>query len=735
MPLSRPNAASEATRRTIREAFENLEKTISPAESRGFENETIEGVQKAAQDIENQLAARSSLRNMRRLMPLFTGLGYYSKSIEVACNGTPYLPWLWAPIKLILKISSDYVESFDRIIKAYSQIGDCLTRFQVLSSTFNHDSTFQQTLGVFYADILRFHREAYRLLRRPYDLIRHGDLIDKAANAYHIAEARDARQKIEEWREESLAKLRRYDKEQTTNQLQAIMAWFRLDDTDQLAIFDKIAAEGSKYPGTCGWVLKNDTISSWLQSGPETPFVWLQGKPGSGKSVIAGQLVNFLRSLRKSLVIIHFCTYSYPSSTQYDKILRSMLWQALYENDDMIAYIYWEYVVPKKSASTPVLEQLFKTVIESLLGEPGTDRSVHIVLDGLNEIEVEEQRQLVTILDVSASTQSQLNQYPILASVLNDLSHELQLLTDIPHPDGDGDRARMPDDFCIPMQHYKGLQDHARAVLAGRNQKTVTAEPEITDKFSDQLRQVRNLADVLHNYQATINELLTIEEIPGVSFEELEIFKRVFRSSAYTCRLPLCPRASTGFESHKLRLEHEASHTQRICCTHAGCQYPPFTSIRALKNHETKCHQLRPVKRRLRRMTGPPASVSRRSGLDSGPARTPTNGISPGRIGGVEATAPIPWGNSPTPVRPATGRAQPSSLAQSNGALPILGQADSFDLASNPALFNAKDFELSKDYSQAFLHAGPRNGFYYEPENFTMDTNERLKRLSGYYYN
>lgn len=109
MPLARPNPALESTRRTIREAFEDLEATISPADSHDLEDTTIENVQKAAQDIENQLAARSSLRNMRRLMPLFTGLGYYSKSIEVACNGTPYLPWLWAPIKLILKVSSTFL--------------------------------------------------------------------------------------------------------------------------------------------------------------------------------------------------------------------------------------------------------------------------------------------------------------------------------------------------------------------------------------------------------------------------------------------------------------------------------------------------------------------------------------------------------------------------------------------------------------------------------------------------
>jgi hypothetical protein len=105
MPLPKRDRKVEAAKRMIREAFEDLERAISPADSNDFGNATLESVQKAALDIENQLAARSSLRNMRRLMPLFSGLRHYSSAVEVLCNGTPYLPWIWAPIKLILKVS------------------------------------------------------------------------------------------------------------------------------------------------------------------------------------------------------------------------------------------------------------------------------------------------------------------------------------------------------------------------------------------------------------------------------------------------------------------------------------------------------------------------------------------------------------------------------------------------------------------------------------------------------
>lgn len=164
MPLPAP--VSALARQTMRTAFEDLDKTITPADSRDFRAITLQDVRNAALEIERQLAARRSLRNTRRLMPLFKGLEHYSKVVDVMCNGTPYLPWIWAPIALILRIVSEYVEAFEQIIKGYSQLAESLRRFEILSNAFIGDADFQQTLAVFYADILQFHKHAYKFIRR-----------------------------------------------------------------------------------------------------------------------------------------------------------------------------------------------------------------------------------------------------------------------------------------------------------------------------------------------------------------------------------------------------------------------------------------------------------------------------------------------------------------------------------------------------------------------------------------
>ncbi|KAI0533637.1 hypothetical protein GGR58DRAFT_485771 [Xylaria digitata] len=418
MPLRRRDPATAIAQRTIKIAFKELEKSVSPTDSADFENATLDAVRKTALSIENQLAARQSLRNMRRLEPLFSGLHYYSKAIETLCNGTPYLPWLWAPISIILKISSDYVEAFEQIIKDYSRIGESLTRFEALQESFHQNPAFQQTLAIFYADILEFHREAYKSISRSSwklffltswgrfrgrfdnivdDLKRHEDQLDREANAYNIVEAKSMRDSLQQWRQESLIKANRDEEEQNTRQLQAIYSWLRVNDTDQPVIFDHISSEASRHPGTCTWILTQPTIACWLSNQSNLPFIWLQGNPGCGKSVIASQIVNFLNT-QNSIVIPYFCTSSYASSTQYGELLKSILYQMIRNSGQMAAYVYGQYV-GKRTVSIAGLEQLLQLAATALSDDLSHSRTIYVIIDGLDDLETEKQKRFLSLMN------------------------------------------------------------------------------------------------------------------------------------------------------------------------------------------------------------------------------------------------------------------------------------------------------------------------------------------------
>ena len=248
----------------------------------------------------------------------------------------------------------------------------------------------------------RFQREFDGILD---NLNRNGDLIDKEANAHNIVEARKMRQDLDAWKAQSLAQLAQSQREQAARQVQGLIAWLCLDDSDQLALVDSLTEVGTSHPGTVDWVLKKSQMAAWLRPKAESRFLWLHGGPGTGKSVILAQLVRFLCSSKQSLVVHHFCSFAHGSSTQYDQIVKALLLQLARGDGDLVNYIYEEYV-GSKSATISLLEKLLEVAIEALSSSSGSlgYGAVHILIDGLEECPGDKQRRLIRMLERLVST-------------------------------------------------------------------------------------------------------------------------------------------------------------------------------------------------------------------------------------------------------------------------------------------------------------------------------------------
>ncbi|KAK0760217.1 hypothetical protein N5P37_007298 [Trichoderma harzianum] len=404
MPLSK--RASLQAQRMMREAFMELERIITVSDRVQLKNLSLEDVQQAALQIEKQLAASQSLRNMRRLAPLFTGLGHYSQAIEVLCNGTPYLPWLWAPIMLVLKISADYTEAFEQIIKVYSRLAEPLARFRLFDRSFSNNIEIQSTLAVYYSDILQFHGEIYKFVRRNAwqclfatswgrfqrrfdsifaDLKAHEDLVDKTVNGANLSEAKGMREALEDWRQQERAKLKKEEEERTNAEFRAILSVLKIDETHQIKVFDNLISEANRNPGSCSWILQQPKIQSWANCERDTQFAVLHGFFGSGKSVLAAQIATFLRASESSLVAAHFCTHLYPESTHYNYIMRSLMIQIIRLDPELITLSCDWLVLKKKAPSNTVVEQLLRLLVEAMGALPEKQKTLHIIIDGLDE--------------------------------------------------------------------------------------------------------------------------------------------------------------------------------------------------------------------------------------------------------------------------------------------------------------------------------------------------------------
>jgi archaellum biogenesis ATPase FlaH len=739
----------------------------------------------------------------------------------------------------------------------------------------------------------RFERRFNHILE---DLNRHGALLDKQANALNIAESRQMRATLQEWKEKSLIKMEGDEKHQQARDFDAVLAWMKLDDSEQITLLDSVSVDKTTYPGTSAWLLQHKTIKTWLKQTPESQFLWLYGNPGTGKSTISAELVNWLQS-SNAAVIYHFCAYTYTSSTQYEGVLRSLLVQILRNEKDLVYHVYQEYVLKRKPATISTLDQLLETVILARSHEPRQQQCLWILIDALNECESakqqrlasllhqlstlssnqtivkvlitarklpvmikrfqriqvlslsDEERSLTSAIRIYASCRLKLmearlrqieveteeieeierlvaekahgmflyarlvldyissnvfydgdelkasvHQLPqtlaefynkLLMQILKNLDdrsqsrvqavfnwiafakrplRKMELLSALAFSDGNPEVNKIApsyilDDTCSPLlsqRHdttfgfiHATVKDYLQSdrspfaisesdatrqqciasstcLLSGLKFIIANSDPQTrllrlvrglhafhvyaTEHWTDYLLTAANdnvnvhssvfgtatrlastleltspapsaktpiddklnclaphpllmkhvswalrarsqarldqdiigspegstetpildgISIMLTAYQAAVEQILNIDSLPGVSSEELDVFKSQFRASAYTCRLRSCARATLGFENAELRYEHELNHTSGFRCPATGCQFPPCRSAQALRTHTKKHHtpqsDWRPIRRQQKQVFPSPSPESALHDLVRDPQKQSAN--------------------------------------------------------------------------------------------------------------
>ncbi|KAF2458815.1 hypothetical protein BDY21DRAFT_212358 [Lineolata rhizophorae] len=407
--------ACPQVRLLFKDAFDKLEGTIrakEPNDCKDFKSTTLRDVHDAARKIERELGARQSLRNMRRIQPFLDGLEQYSKAIEVLCNGTDYLPWIWAPVKLILIMASQYTAGIEKIVATYASVAEALPRFDLLGEAFKSNADFQRLLAAVYVDILEFHRCAYDFFKNPgvkmffktlwagFDrrfkgildsLTYHSELVEKRANAQDIYEA-------QKWRERRMAELERDEQKFTAAQLQEVLAWLEVHkDYEQENELERQYSLCHEH--TCDWIQRNSVAKSWLRLSAENLVVWLNGKPGAGKSVLASILIRFLQRHRQITVLYFWCNYYSSASDKSCHILRTFVAQFLRQNKGLAAYVYDNYIQEGRNSSVLELKDLIQVLLSSA-------QASRIVVDGLDELPYADQRQVLLDLLPLASVKT-----------------------------------------------------------------------------------------------------------------------------------------------------------------------------------------------------------------------------------------------------------------------------------------------------------------------------------------
>ncbi|RFU24008.1 hypothetical protein B7463_g12335, partial [Scytalidium lignicola] len=371
----------------IAEAFEKLKRSISEEDAHNFASTELKDVWSAVREIDSKQRKRLSAQNLRRIEPLLRGIEKYTKIIEVLCNGTPYMPYVWAPIKLMLEIAIHHRDVFGALLSAYADIGDALPRFDRYKKAFDDHPEFQHALAAVYTGILDFHQRAYKFLRRrawhviflslwkdfgsQFDCIidslkKQRDFLDIEAASFDIVEAKELRTKtkddIQRRQKQELERLQENEKNTRISQLQHSIAWLSIDEKIQETEYEKLSKK--RHDGTCEWIANEPQLKSWIKDDAKRRCLWLNGKPGSGK-----------------------LSFQDPGNICY-QILTIIVLQILRQHPDISTLIANEFVYRGLSCGMAQLRILVPQLLEIIA-------YIRIVVDGIDECSKEHQKAIL----------------------------------------------------------------------------------------------------------------------------------------------------------------------------------------------------------------------------------------------------------------------------------------------------------------------------------------------------
>ncbi|KAF8244003.1 hypothetical protein K440DRAFT_589065 [Wilcoxina mikolae CBS 423.85] len=397
----------------ISRALSRFRNSLDSEEKKAFNHVTTESeVRALIENLEAEQGARGCLQNMTRLEPFIKGISQYAAVIEVFVQAKPdILSFIWGPIKLLLQLSSKFIESFDRLLDACQRIGENLPRFTRFTSIFSYSEQIQNVISLLYEDILDFYRRTLKFFRRRAwkiffslawndfetrfgnileNIQRHQNLIDYEARAEDIIESQKARENAQKL-------LEKKTRERQTKRKKACADWLSPADVDTT----KDNASQEKTPGTSEWLLNSREMTEWLDGDPNSnAVIWLHGIPGAGKTVLSSTIIERLQEMKQPLqnvstVLYFFCSYKLPDKNTCLAILRSFIYQIILQDEQLIAYVYNQYTTTPHSITMSVCKKMLAHLFDSC---SPIACHIYIVIDGLDELPEAERAEFLPIL-------------------------------------------------------------------------------------------------------------------------------------------------------------------------------------------------------------------------------------------------------------------------------------------------------------------------------------------------
>jgi len=284
----------------------------------------------------------------------------------------------------------DYEKSFESLLKSFDEHGKILQR---LSDEWQRQRTAENLAGL--AEVSEDTRRRAndsvirqnRLLGSTNDTNRrlqdHADqftkFVEEAMRQYEM-------NRIEMFRLAERDEERRKEEQKTT-----ILTWLKTPGECQSSYHDMFVEVRNKFPETHNWLQKENKIFNWMNEEiPTHSVMWLNGKKGAGKTILASTIIQQCKQIDKFKTSYFYCREHDSSVNTAAAVLKGILRQLLMHTQDPLPTC-----VAKKSNSPEEVLVSIDTIKSLLELFCDCDMNQFIVIDGLDELKLVEIKPIV----------------------------------------------------------------------------------------------------------------------------------------------------------------------------------------------------------------------------------------------------------------------------------------------------------------------------------------------------
>ncbi|RBR10780.1 uncharacterized protein FIESC28_09311 [Fusarium coffeatum] len=374
-----------------------------------------------------------------RLFPVLQAVHSFIGVIDTYVSSNPTIAALvWGSVKITIQIMLNAASYYEAFAELFMNLGTVCPRFDQYQALFPTSTRLQEALCNFNASIIRC---CQRVIQMPKGSSGWTSPLNPLNPTFwqsfqqsfepNLKELRDNSKNVEkeirlaqaesDHRNRELQKLENGEAEKSRRSMGHFMSRtetrFDKMHQSQLArdvemererrqrLLDSLSthdymkplkqARQKRYPQSAGWIFGTHEFKRWAAA-ETSPLLWCSGKMGSGKTILAASVIDFLlteRSQHKRTVTFFFSRFDDPESLRAEVILRAVARQMV--NVEDISSDTKVALEETQNANGDVLKR-----VTQLLGFLLTQKRqpTWIVIDGIDEWPRDERHELIEAL-------------------------------------------------------------------------------------------------------------------------------------------------------------------------------------------------------------------------------------------------------------------------------------------------------------------------------------------------